>query len=193
MEHFVMKKLIALALAAGFSMAAQAVTTTYVIDNTHSFSRFEYNHFGYSNQLNRFDSTSGKIQIDRAAKTGSAEVTIDAKSVSTGSSLFNSHIQGEDFLDTAKFPTITYKSTKFNFNGDKLATVEGNLTIKGVTKPVILEVTSFQCMAHPILKKDACGANAIAKIKRSDFGAGKHAPYVSDEVSLSFAIESIQE
>jgi polyisoprenoid-binding protein YceI len=188
-----MKKLIALALAAGFSIAANAATETYVIDNTHSFSRFEYNHFGYSNQLNRFDSTSGKIQIDRAAKTGSAEVTIDAKSVSTGSTLFNSHIQGEDFLDTAKFPTITYKSTKFNFNGDKLASVEGNLTIKGVTKPVKLEVTSFQCMAHPILKKDACGANAVAVIKRSEFNAGKYAPYVADELSLTFAIESIKE
>ncbi|WP_395399201.1 YceI family protein [Pseudoduganella sp. UC29_106] len=188
-----MKKLIALALAAGFSLAANAANETYVIDNTHSFSRFEYSHFGYSNQLSRFDSTSGKIQIDRAAKTGSVDVTIDAKSVSTGSQVFNGHIQGEDFLDTAKFPTITYKSTKFNFNGDKLASVEGNLTIKGVTKPVKLEVTSFQCMAHPILKKDACGANAVATIKRSEFNAGKYAPYVADELSLTFAIESIKE
>ncbi|HEY1149760.1 MAG TPA: YceI family protein [Pseudoduganella sp.] len=188
-----MKKLIALALAAGFSIAANAATETYVIDNTHSFSRFEYSHFGYSNQLSRFDSTSGKIQIDRAAKTGSVDVTIDAKSVSTGSQVFNGHIQGEDFLDTAKYPTITYKSTKFNFNGDKLASVEGNLTIKGVTKPVKLDVTSFQCMAHPILKKDACGANAVATIKRSDFNAGKYAPYVADELSLTFAIESIKE
>ena len=102
-----MKKLIALALAAGFSLAANAANETYVIDNTHSFSRFEYSHFGYSNQLSRFDSTSGKIQIDRAAKTGSVDVTIDAKSVSTGSQVFNGHIQGEDFLDTAKFPTIS--------------------------------------------------------------------------------------
>jgi polyisoprenoid-binding protein YceI len=193
MEHLTMKKLIALALAAGFSIAANAANETYVIDNTHSFSRFEYSHFGYSNQLSRFDSTSGKIQIDRAAKTGSVDVTIDAKSVSTGSQVFNGHIQGEDFLDTAKYPTITYKSTKFNFNGDKLASVEGNLTIKGVTKPVKLEVTSFQCMAHPILKKDACGANAVATIKRSDFNAGKYAPYVADELSLTFAIESIKE
>jgi polyisoprenoid-binding protein YceI len=102
-------------------------------------------------------------------------------------------LQGEDFLDSAKYPAITYKSTKFNFNGDKLASVDGNLTIKGVTKPVKLDVTSFMCMPHPMLKKEACGANAVAKIKRSDFGAGKYAPHVSDEVTLGFSIEAIKE
>jgi polyisoprenoid-binding protein YceI len=188
-----MKKIVALLIAAGFSMAAAAAPETYVIDGTHTFPRFEYSHFGYSNQVSRFDSTSGKITIDRAAKTGSVDVTIDAKSVDTGYATFNNHIQGEDFLSTAKFPTITYKSTKVNFNGDKVASVDGNLTIKGVTKPVTLTVTSFQCMPHPMLKKDACGANAVAKILRSDFGAGKYAPHVSDEVTLSFAIEAVKE
>jgi polyisoprenoid-binding protein YceI len=188
-----MKKLIALALAAGFSLSAFAAPDTFVIDNTHTFSRFSYSHFGYSTQSSRFDSTSGKIVLDRAAKTGSVEVTIDAKSVNTGYATFNNHIQAEDFFDTAKYPTITYKSTKFNFKGDKLASVDGNLTIKGVTKPVTLEVTSFQCMEHPMLKKEACGADAVAKIKRTEFNAGKYAPYVGDDVTLTFAIEAIKE
>ena len=192
-----MKKLIAFALAAslaaGLSASAFAASETYVLDNTHSFSRFAYSHFGYSTQESRFDSTNGKITLDRAAKTGSADITIDTKSVNTGSTLFNSHIQGEDFLDTAKFPTITYKSTKFNFSGDKLASVDGNMTIKGVTKPVQLKVTSFQCMPHPMAKKDACGANATATIKRTEFNAGKYAPHVSDDVTLTFAIEAIKE
>lgn len=188
-----MKKLIAFALAAGFSLAASAAPETYNIDTTHSFSRFEYSHFGYSNQVNKFNSTVGKIQIDRVAKTGSVEVSIDPKSVNTGYDTFNEHLQGADFLDSAKYPAITYKSTKFLFNGDKLVGVEGNLTIKGVTKPVNLEVTSFQCMPHPMLKRDACGANAIAKIKRSDFGAGKYAPYVGDDVTLGFSVEAIKE
>lgn len=133
-----MKKLIAFALAVGFSLAASAAPETYAIDPMHSFSRFEYSHFGYSTQVNKFNSTTGKIQIDRAAKTGSVEVTIDPKSVNTGSDLFNGHLQGPDFLDSAKYPAITYKSTKFLFNGDKVVGVEGNLTIKGVTKPVNL-------------------------------------------------------
>src|SRR5471032_1882771 len=113
-----MKKIVALLIAAGISMAAVAAPETYDIDSTHSFSRFSYSHFGYSNQESRFDSTTGKIVLDRAAKTGSVDVVIDAKSVNTGYPVFNGHIQGEDFFDTAKFPTITYKSTKFNFDGD---------------------------------------------------------------------------
>jgi polyisoprenoid-binding protein YceI len=188
-----MKKIFALLIAAGISMAASAAPETYVMDANHTFSRFEYSHFGYSTQQSRFNSTSGKIVLDRAAKTGSVDVVIDTKSVDTGSKLFDSHIQGEDFLDTGKFPTITYKSTKFHFNGDKLASVDGNLTIKGVTKPVTLSVTSFQCMDHPMMKKPACGANATATIKRSEFNAGKYAPYVGDDVTLTFAVESIKE
>ena len=188
-----MKKLIALAFAAGFSLAASAAPETYNIDPTHSFSRFEYSHLGFSTQVNKFNSTTGKIQIDRAAKTGSVEVTIDPKSVNTGYNTFNEHLQGPDFFDSAKYPAITYKSTKFNFVGDKLVSVDGNLTIKGVTKPVKLEVTSFHCAVHPMLKKDACGANATAKIVRSEFNAGKYAPNVSDDVTLGFSIESIKE
>ncbi|MCE3261034.1 MAG: polyisoprenoid-binding protein [Pseudoduganella sp.] len=188
-----MTKLLAFVLAAGVSLAASAAPETYNIDPTHSFSRFEYSHFGYSTQVNKFNSTVGKIQIDRAAKTGAVEVSIDPKSVNTGYDTFNSHLQGPDFLDSAKYPAITYKSSKFVFSGDKLVGVEGNLSIKGVTKPVNLEVTSFHCMPHPMLKKDACGANAVAKIKRSDFGAGKYAPHVSDEVTLGFSIEAIKE
>jgi len=191
-----MKKLIALAVAAASmaaSLSAHAAPETYVIDNTHTYARFAYSHFGYSTQESRFDSTKGKIVLDRAAKTGSVDVTIDTKSVNTGYDTFNSHIQGADFLDTAKYPTITYKSTKFNFNGDTLASVDGNLTIKGVTKPVKLEVTSFKCMPHPMAKKDACGANATATIKRTEFNAGKYAPNVSDDVKLTFAIEAIKE
>ena len=191
-----MKKLIAFVATAAAMMnalSAHAAPETYVIDNSHTFARFSYSHLGFSTQESRFNNTTGKIKLDRAAKTGSVDVTIDAKSVNTGSDLFNSHIQGADFFDTAKYPTITYKSTKFNFNGDTLASVDGNLTIKGVTKPVQLTVTSFKCMPHPMAKKDACGANATATIKRSEFNAGKYAPNVSDEVQLTFSIEAIKE
>ncbi|MCE1186065.1 MAG: YceI family protein, partial [Rhodocyclales bacterium] len=162
----------------------------YTIEGTHTYPRFEYSHFGYSTQLSRFDKTSGTIVIDKAAKTGSVDVSIDATSVDTGYPLFNQHIQGEDFFDTAKYPTITYKSSSLKFEGDKLVAVEGNLTVKGVTKPVTLKVTSFHCMPHPMLKKEACGANATATIKRSEFNAGKYAPYVGDDVTLSIAVEA---
>ena len=100
------------------------------------------------------------------------------------------HAKSADMLDVAKFPTATYKSTKVNFDGDKVVSVEGNLTLKGVTKPVTLSVVSFQCMPHPMVKKDACGATATAKVKRTDFNMGKYAPYVGDEVTITLPVEA---
>ena len=176
-----------------FSAAALAAPETYVIDPDHTAPRFEYSHLGYSNQLHRFDKTSGKIVLDRAAHAGSVDVTIDAKSVNTGLPLFNQIIQGEAYFDTAAHPTISFKSSKVRFEGDKPVAVEGNLTIKGVTRPVTLTVTSFHAMPNPFVKKDAIGANAMARIKRSDFNMGKSAPAVSDEVTLSIAVEAFKE
>ncbi len=189
-----MKKQIATAvLALAASVPAFAAPETFVADPTHTFSRFSYSHFGYSTQLSRFNKNSGKVVFDKAAKTGSVDIVIDTKSVDTGFADFDGHIQGEDFLDTAKYPTANFKSTKVIFEGDKPAKVEGNLTIKGVTKPVTLTVTSFQAMPHPMLKKDAIGANAWTVIKRSEFNAGKYAPYVGDEVRIDVSIEAIKE
>ena len=186
------KHLTLIALAAAFAAPAFAAPETYTVDGTHTFPRFEYNHLGFSNQLQRFNKTTGTVVFDRAAKTGSVDIAIDAKSVDTGYALFNQHIQGEDYFDTGKYPTITYKSTAVKFDGDKPVAVEGNLTIKGVTKPVTLTLTSFQTMPHPMLKKPALGANAVAKVKRTDFNMGKNAPYVSDEVTLTIGVEAIQ-
>ena len=142
--------------------------------------------------MSRFNKTTGTVTLDSAAKTGAVDISIDMTSVDTGFEVFNGHIQGADFLDTATFPKATFVSTKVTFAGDKPATVEGKLTIKGITKPVTLTVTSFQAMPHPMLKKDAIGANATATIKRSDFGAGKYAPYVGDEVTLDIALEAVK-
>ena len=187
-----MKKLVLAVTLGGFAASAWAAPVTFNIDSSHTAPRFEYTHLGYSKQVHRFDKTSGKIMLDRAAKTGSVEVVIDAKSVNTGFALFNKDIQDVDYFDTEKYPTITFKSTVVKFDGDKPVAVDGNLTIKGVTRPVTLTVTSFQAMPHPMLKRDAIGANAVTEIKRSDFNMGKGAPYVSDEVTLSIAIEAIK-
>lgn len=183
----------ALALSAAAAAPALAAPETFVLDGSHTFPRFSYSHFGYSTQLSSFNKTTGKVVFDKAAKTGAVDIVIDTKSVNTGFDTFNEHIQGEDFLNTAKFPTATFKSTKVVFEGDKPAKVEGQLTIKGVTKPVTLTVTSFQAMPHPMMKKDAIGANAYTVIKRSEFNAGKYAPYVGDEVRIDVALEAIKE
>ncbi len=181
------------AFAAAAAAPALAAPETFVVDGTHTFPRFSYSHFGYSTQVSRFNKTTGKVVLDKAAKTGAVDVEIDTKSVDTGYDTFNEHIQGEDFLDTAKFPTATFKSTKVVFEGDKPAAIEGKLTLKGITKPVTLKVTSFQAMPHPMLKKDAVGANATTTVKRSDFNMGKYAPYVGDDVTIDIAIEAIKQ
>lgn len=181
------------AIFATLSGTAFAATETYVIDGKHTLPRFEYSHFGYSIQQSRFNKTSGKITLDRENKTGFVDIVIDAKSVDTGSSLFDTHIQEADFFDTRKYPTIRFRSSKLEFDGNKLVSVQGDLTIKGVTKPVTLDVISFLCKPHPMLKKEACGANVTTHLKRSEFNMGKYAPNVSDEVKLTIPVEAIKE
>lgn len=178
---------------AAFATGAQAAPQVYVLDAGHTAPYFTYNHQGLSNQTHRFDRSTGRIVLDREARTGAVEVSIDAASVNTGFPLFNQHIQGADFFDTAAHSVITFKSTRVIFDGDRPATLEGQLTLKGVTRPVTLTVTNFTAKPHPMLKKPAIGANAVGQLKRSDFNMGKHAPYVSDEVTLAIAMEAVQE
>lgn len=165
----------------------------YIIDPDHTYPHFEYDHFGFSRQIVGFDSTRGTVAYDKEAHTGSVEVSIDMKSVNTGSRLFDEHIQGGDFLDTANHPTATFMSTKVNFKGEAPASIEGELTIKGITRKVTLEVTSFKNAVHPMAEKDAIGANAVTHFKRSDFNADKHAPYISDELTLRISLEAIMQ
>lgn len=186
-----MKKLGALIVASVFSLTAFAAPTTYVIDQDHTYPRFEYRHLGFSTQLGSFDNTTGKIIYDKEAKTGSVDILIDMKSVNTGSKAFDEHIQAADLLDTANHPTATFKSTKVHFEGDKPAAIDGNLTIKGITKPVTLKITSFKNAIHPMLEKDTIGADAVTTIKRSDFNADKYAPHVDDELTLRISLEAV--
>ena len=188
-----MKRAIILAIAAGLSVSAFAASETYVIDNNHTYPSFSYTHLGFSTQQSKFDKTTGKITIDRAAKTGLLDVTIDTKSVNTGAEVFNGHLKGDGYFDVEKFPVITFKSSNFKFDDNKVTAINGDLTIKGITKPVTLAVTSFNCAPHPFTKKEMCGANASTKIKRSEFNAGKNAPAVSDEVTLNIVVEAVKE
>ncbi len=168
---------------------ASAAPETYAIDPTHTFPSFEVNHLGFSTQRGRFNKTTGSIVLDRAARKASVDISIDANSISTGLEKLENHLRAEDFFDTARYPAITFKSTAASFKGDKLATLSGDLTLHGVTRPVTLTVTAFHCGHNPVYKKDACGADAVATIKRSDFGIKYALPAVSDEVKLLIQVE----
>lgn len=188
-----LKTLVAALAFATVTAPALAAPETYRLDAGHTFPRFSYSHFGFSTQLSRFNRTTGTVTLDRAARTGAVDISIDTTSVDTGFAVFDEHIQAEDFLDTAKHPTATFRSSKVVFSGDTPTAVEGVLTLKGVSRPVTLKVTSFQAMPHPILKKDAIGANATVTVKRTDFNMGKYAPHVGDDVTIDVAVEAIRE
>jgi polyisoprenoid-binding protein YceI len=176
-------------LSLAVATTAWAAPTTYKSDANHTFVRFSYQHLGFSTQESRFNKVTGTVTFDPAAKSGSVDIPIDTKSVDTGSDLFNGHIQGADFLDTTNFGTASFKSTSVKFDGDRPVSIEGNLTLKGVTKPVTLTVTDFKT-GQNMMKKDAIGADATAKISRSAFNMSKYVPSVSDDVMLSIAIEA---
>jgi polyisoprenoid-binding protein YceI len=110
------------------------------------------------------------VVLDRAAKTGTVDVTIDATSLDTGNPALDKHVKTADFLDVEKFPTATYKGTSIRFDGDTPVEVVGTFTLHGVTKPLNLKINSFKCFNHPMLKREDCGADASAEFDRADFG-----------------------
>ena len=189
-------------------LSVLAAPQTYAIDPVHSFPNFTINHLGMTTIHGRFDKMSGKIVLDTAARTGTIDVKIETASVNTGDARHEAgswaarnygprsrdeHLRTADFFNSAEFPELLYKSTKLNFNGDALQSVEGNLTLLGVTKPVKLNVTSFKCGPHPFNKKPMCGAYAEGSIKRTDFGVKFGVPAISDEVKLAIGIEAYPE
>jgi polyisoprenoid-binding protein YceI len=178
-----------LGLALALSTAAVAAPTTYSPDPNHTFVRFSYSHMGFSTQQSRFNTTTGTVVLDPVAKTAQIDMVIDTKSVDTGSELFNGHIQAADLLDTADFATASFKSTSVKFDGDTPTTIDGILTIKGIGKPITLKVTAFKHGLN-MQKKDQVGADATGTIKRSDYKMDKYVPAVSDEVTVTIAIEA---
>ena len=162
----------------------------FILDSGHTFVYFEYNHFGFSHQTSRFDGVTGEVKLDFKAKTGSINIQIDMKSASTGSELFNSHIQVEDFFDSKQYPISTFVSEKVEFEGEKISAVQGVLTIKDISERITLDLVHFEHGKHPITGKEHCGANAVALVKRSDFNMGKYAPQISDDVLVKVSIEA---
>ena len=187
-----MKRLLLLALAAA-AVPALAQPETFVVDSRHTFPSFEIGHNNYSFQRGRFNKTTGKIVLDTQAKKGSADIVIDATSISTGVDKLEEHIRSDDFLKTKANPQITFKSSQFEFEGDKLKRAVGDLTMAGVTRPVTLDVTHFHCEPHKQTKVKVCGAELVAKIKRSEFGIVYGLPALADEMTLRIGVEAREE
>ena len=137
--------------------------------------------------------TTGMVILDRTARKGSIDVAIDAAAVTSGSPSREDLLRGEEYFNVAQFPRITFKSTSLKFDGDRVVGADGELTIRGVTKPVALTVADFKCAIHPATKKPACGCEVTASVKRSDFGMTKNQASTGDDVNIAIAIEAIQQ
>ena len=178
-------------VAAGAAMSANAADT-YSIDPSHTYPSFEADHMGVSIWRGKFDKTSGTVTMDRAAKTGTVDITIDAASIDFGHAKMNEHAKSAEIFDVATYPTAQYKGN-IKFNGDKPATVEGELTLHGVTKPVTLTLNKFNCIQHPMLKREVCGGDASATFNRADFGIDYGAKYgFSMETKLAIQVEAVK-
>ncbi|EGF93007.1 yceI-like domain protein [Asticcacaulis biprosthecium C19] len=181
-------------IALGLATAPAFAADTYKLDAGHTEVVFGWTHFGFSKPTGKFANAVGSVTLDQAdpAKS-SVSVSFDISGLNTGVPALDNHLKSADFFDAAKFPTATFKSTAVQTTSDKTATVTGDLTIHGVTKPVTLDVTLNGLGEHPMKKKKAAGFSATGTIKRSDFGVGAYAPAVSDEIHLVITAEAIAE
>ena len=161
---------LALGLSFGASVSALAADT-YKLDSNHTYPSFEADHFGgISTWRGKFNKSSGEVVLDRAAKTGTVNVTVDISSINTGNEKLNEHLQKAEFFDVAKYPTAEYKGTSIKFDGDTPTEVIGTLTMHGVTKPLNLKIEHFKCFVNPMMKKEVCGVEATTTFDRGDFG-----------------------
>jgi polyisoprenoid-binding protein YceI len=190
MKHLVL----AAAAAAAFAGTAPAHAATYAIDPTHTFVTFEVVHFGTSTTRGRFDRKSGSVEFDRAARTGKVDITIDMASINTGVGPFNEHLRSKDFFETAAHPTAHFVADRMTFQGDKVSEVAGTLTMLGKTVPVTLKASNFNCYDNPLLKREVCGGDFAATIKRSQWGMNWGLEMgIPDDVRLVVQVEAIKQ
>ena len=169
-----------------------AAPVEYTIDPNHTQVEFSFSHFGFSNITGRFDQVSGKIVYDAANPSASSvEATLVADSIDTGVDKLDAHLKSGDFFDAAKFPAATFKSNKVEAAGEGRLKVTGDVSIHGITKSIILDVTINKIADHPMKKVPTAGFDARTVLLRSEFGMDMAVPNVSDEVRIDITTEAL--
>lgn len=179
-------------LLAGASASAFAAPEKFTLDADHTYPSLEFPHMGLSIWRGKFNKTTGTAVLDRAAKTGSVEVVIDVASIDFGHDEMNKHAIAKDWLNAAQFPTMTYKG-RLEFSGDTPVAMNGQLTLRGVTKPVKLKLKNFKCMEHPFYKKLACGTDAEGVLNRADFGMSQYTQDGMGIIQLRIQVEALKD
>lgn len=171
---------------------AQAAPVKYDFDPGHTQVQFGWNHLGFSHITGRFDKVGGHLLFDPADPTrSSVDVSIPIDSIDTGVAALDEHLRGPDFFDAARFPVATFKSSKVERITDDQLEVSGELSIHGISRPVVLEVTINKVGTHPMDGRAAAGFDARTTLRRSDFGIGKYVPSVSDEIAITISTEAM--
>lgn len=190
MRHLVLS-LLGLVL---FAANAQAAPEKFVLDKPHTQILFEVNHLGFVQSIGKFTNYEGVIQFDeKDPKNSSVEATIQTASLDLNDEKWNEHMKSPDFFDVQKYPTMTFKSTGIQVTGEHTANITGDLTLHGVTKPVVLAAVHNATGKHPMMDRTEAGFSATTTIKRSDFGMGYGTPMVGDEVKIRLEVEAYKE
>lgn len=177
-------------LAAGL---AQAEPAKYVLDASHSQIVFNYNHLGFSTSYGMFSGFEGEIMFDQDKPAeSSVSVSFPVKTMLTGWEERFAHFMSPDFFDAADDEMVSFVSTGIEVTGEKTAKITGDLTLNGVTKPVVLDAMLNQMGDHPMAGKPWAGFSATTTVMRSEFGLGLYAPYVSDEVQIALSVEAMK-
>jgi polyisoprenoid-binding protein YceI len=176
--------------SAGFACAEPA---TYVIDPGHTVATFEALHQGTSTQRGRVMAKEGSVTLDRAARTGKAEVLLDAASVSVASSALEGVLKSARAFNVAQFPAIRFVGTTFTFQGDKVTAVDGMLTVLDHTQSVSLKATRFNCYENGQLKREVCGGDFETTVQRSQLGLGLSPGGAADDVRVLLQVEGIRQ
>jgi polyisoprenoid-binding protein YceI len=173
--------------------AVWAAPVTYDIDPEHTYPSFEVDHMGLSIWRGKFNKTTGKVSLDKAAGTGTVDIAIETASIDLGHAKVREYVIGPDQLDAAKYPTMSYKGTLGGFANGAPTGLTGELTLHGVTRPVALKITLFKCIPHPLLKRELCGADAFGTFSRNDFGMDYGKEYgFKPEVTLRIQVEALK-
>ena len=185
------RSLFAVALLAG---SAPALATTYTLDPNHTQVQFIWNHYGFTDLVGQFGKIEGTLEFDEADPTkASVNATIAIDSLDSNVKKLDGVLTSGDYFDAAKFPTATFKSTRVEKGAtpDRLK-VTGDLTIRGITKPLTLDVKVTRVGEHPLRKAPAAGFDATTTLTRSEFGITKYLPNVSDQVKIHIVTEAIE-
>ncbi|TCB32924.1 polyisoprenoid-binding protein [Acinetobacter sp. ANC 4910] len=179
---------LAIASVATFSMAKPVA---YQIDPTHTATVFSWSHFGFSTPSANFSNIQGTINVDNDKPANSSvNVTIPLASLNTNVAALDEHLKKAEFFDAINYPNITFKSTKVESLGNNQYKITGNLTVKDVTKPVVLDAVLNKQGEHPMTKLQSIGFNATTSFDRSAFGVGGYVPNVGDKITVNITTEA---